>query len=117
MEIVDGAWIFLAFILLMGLALVLGLYTRTGSGINHHPYGKRYDGAPGPTPTTAASPVATASRRSPAAGRAEACHCSSADRRVGHVVAALRLGDLPWWVTIPLVDEYRRLREDFAARD
>ncbi len=47
MEIVDGAWIFLAFILLMGLALVLGLYTRTGSGINHHPYGKRYDGAPG----------------------------------------------------------------------
>ena len=47
MELVDGAWIFLAFILLVGIALMLGLYTRIGSGINNHPYGRRYTDAPG----------------------------------------------------------------------
>jgi hypothetical protein len=47
MEIVDGAWIFLAFIILFGIALMFGLYTRLGSGINDHPYGRRYGDAPG----------------------------------------------------------------------
>ncbi len=47
MDIVDGAWIFLAFVLLYLVALMLGLYTRSGSGINGHPYGRRYGDAPG----------------------------------------------------------------------
>jgi hypothetical protein len=47
MELADGAWIFLAFIILFAVAIMLGLYTRRGSGINEHPYGKRYSGAPG----------------------------------------------------------------------
>jgi hypothetical protein len=47
MDIVDGAWIFLAFIVLFAIALMLGLYTRKGSGINEHPYARRYGDAPG----------------------------------------------------------------------
>lgn len=47
MTILGGAWIFLAFIILYFFALVYGLYTRTGSGINNHPYGRRYGDAPG----------------------------------------------------------------------
>ena len=47
MELLDGAWIFLAFIILFGIALMFGLYTRLGSGINEHPYAKRYSDAPG----------------------------------------------------------------------
>jgi hypothetical protein len=47
MDIVDGAWIFLAFTLLLLVALMLGLYTRSGSGINNHPYAHRYGDAPG----------------------------------------------------------------------
>ena len=47
MEILDGAWIFLAFIILFGISLMFGLYTRRGSGINDHPYARRYGDAPG----------------------------------------------------------------------
>jgi hypothetical protein len=47
MELLGGAWIFLAFIIIFGFSLVFGLYTRLGSGINHHPYAKRYSDAPG----------------------------------------------------------------------
>jgi hypothetical protein len=47
MDIVDGAWIFLAFTVLFVVALTLGLYTRIGSGINAHPYSRRYSDAPG----------------------------------------------------------------------
>ncbi len=47
MELADGAWIFMAFIVFFAVALMLGLYTRIGSGINHHPYGRRSGGAPG----------------------------------------------------------------------
>ena len=47
MDIADGAWIFLAFTLLFVVALLLGLYTRLGSGINDHPYARRYGDAPG----------------------------------------------------------------------
>src|SRR5262245_9665414 len=42
-----GAWIFLAFAIIMFIALVQGSYTRGGSGIDHHPYGRRYTDAPG----------------------------------------------------------------------
>jgi hypothetical protein len=47
MDIIDGAWIFLAFTLLMVVALIFGLYTNVGSGINSHPYARRYGDAPG----------------------------------------------------------------------
>lgn len=47
MELVGGAFIFLAFIIVMLIALIAGLYTRSGSGIDEHPYGKQYGGAPG----------------------------------------------------------------------
>ena len=47
MDIVDGAWIFLAFTVVFAIAIMLGLYTRTGSGINNHPYARRYGDAPG----------------------------------------------------------------------
>jgi hypothetical protein len=47
MDITGGAFIFLAFILIMLVALIHGLYTRTGSGINHHPYATRYGSTPG----------------------------------------------------------------------
>jgi lipoprotein signal peptidase len=42
-----GAWIFLAFVILFLVGNVIALYTRTGSGINQHAYGKIYSGAPG----------------------------------------------------------------------
>lgn len=38
MELAGGALIFAAFIVLYTLAVVYGLYTRTGSGINQRPY-------------------------------------------------------------------------------
>jgi hypothetical protein len=42
-----GSWTFLGFVILFLIANVIGLYTRTGSGINQHPSGKIYSGAPG----------------------------------------------------------------------
>ena len=42
----NGGLIFLAFLIVFGIALVLGLYTRVGSGINNHPYARRYSDAP-----------------------------------------------------------------------
>ena len=46
--IAGGAWYFLAFVLLMFFGgLVWGSYTRLGSGINHHPYYRRYTDSPG----------------------------------------------------------------------
>ena len=47
MELADGSWIFLASIILLLISLVAGLYTRAGSGINDHPYARRYSDAPG----------------------------------------------------------------------
>lgn len=47
MAIVDGAWIFLAVVVLFLLGAIHGLYTRSGSGIGQRPYGNRYGGAPG----------------------------------------------------------------------
>ena len=42
-----GSWIFLGFIIVFLVGNVIALYTRTGSGINQHAYGKIYSGAPG----------------------------------------------------------------------
>lgn len=42
-----GSFIFLGFIFFMFVAVVVGFYTRKGSGIDEHPYGKIYGGAPG----------------------------------------------------------------------
>ena len=46
-ELVGGAWIFLAFILIFTASIIYGLYTRGGSGINQRPYEKNYSSAPG----------------------------------------------------------------------
>jgi lipoprotein signal peptidase len=42
-----GSWIFLAGVIFFIVGNVVALYTRTGSGINQHAYGKIYSGAPG----------------------------------------------------------------------
>ena len=42
-----GSWIFLAVVILFLVGNVIALYTRVGSGINQHAYGKIYSGAPG----------------------------------------------------------------------
>ena len=42
-----GSFIFLGFIFFMFVAVVVGFYTRKGSGIDEHPHGKIYSGAPG----------------------------------------------------------------------
>ena len=64
----DGAWIFLAFIVIAFFGLVYGYFTETGSGIGTRPYGKIYSGAPG------------AGRRGNAAGRDERVHMSEWSR-------------------------------------
>ena len=42
-----GSWIFLGAIIFFLVGNVIALYTRVGSGINQHAYGKVYSGAPG----------------------------------------------------------------------
>jgi len=42
-----GSFTFLGFVILFLIANVIALYTRVGSGINQHGYGKIYGGAPG----------------------------------------------------------------------
>jgi len=42
-----GGWMFLAFLLLMFVAISHGYYTRTGSAINQHPYSDPHGDAPG----------------------------------------------------------------------
>ncbi len=39
--------VFLAFMIVMLVGVIVGLYTRTGSGIDQHPYRHVYGGAPG----------------------------------------------------------------------
>ena len=46
MELADGAFIFLAFLVIAFFGIVLGYFTTAG-GINTRPYGKMYGGAPG----------------------------------------------------------------------
>jgi hypothetical protein len=43
----NGSLIFLIFLVIGFVGLVVGYYTRKGSGINPRPYGKVYGGAPG----------------------------------------------------------------------
>jgi hypothetical protein len=47
MTLAGGAWAFLAFVVVALLAAIYGLYTRSGSAINSHPYGDPYGDAPG----------------------------------------------------------------------
>jgi hypothetical protein len=46
-ELAGGAWIFLAVILIWTVAIIYGLYTRGGSGINQRPHANAYTNAPG----------------------------------------------------------------------
>ncbi len=46
-ELAGGALFFLVFIVGYLGAVIHGLYTTKGSGIDNHPYGNRYGGAPG----------------------------------------------------------------------
>jgi hypothetical protein len=45
MELAGGALIFGIFLLVFTAAVIYGLYTRKGSGIDEHPYGNPYDAA------------------------------------------------------------------------
>jgi hypothetical protein len=47
MELADGSWIFLAFLVIAFFGVVLGYFTAAGSGITPRAYGKVYSGAPG----------------------------------------------------------------------
>jgi hypothetical protein len=47
MELADGSWIFLAFLVIAFVGVVIGYFTTTGSGITPRAYGKVYSGAPG----------------------------------------------------------------------
>src|SRR3954453_15452533 len=42
-----GAWIFLGVVILMLVGVVIGFYTRRGSGMDLHPYRHVNGGAPG----------------------------------------------------------------------
>lgn len=42
-----GAEIFGAFMIFMLIAFIYATYTRTGNGINFHPYGRRHTDCPG----------------------------------------------------------------------
>jgi hypothetical protein len=45
MELAGGAIIFGLFLVVFAAAVIYGLYTRRGSGIDEHPYGNPYDAA------------------------------------------------------------------------
>ena len=49
MTLAGGSLIFLAFVVFYTLVVTYSLYTRTGSGINQRPWGRR---ATAPSPTT-----------------------------------------------------------------
>ncbi len=42
-----GSWVMVGFCFFMFFGIVIGYYTRKGSGIEPRPYGKIYGGAPG----------------------------------------------------------------------
>jgi len=42
-----GAWIFLGVVTLMLVGVIIGFYTRRGSGVDLHPYRHVHGGAPG----------------------------------------------------------------------
>ena len=45
--LIGGSWEFLAIIIVFGIGLIYGLYTKTGSGIAQRPYSNRWSDAPG----------------------------------------------------------------------
>ncbi len=45
--VAGGAWIFLGVVILMVVGVVIGFYTRRGSGVDLHPYRHVHGGAPG----------------------------------------------------------------------
>ena len=47
MTLLGGAWIFLAFLVLMVGVLIYSMYSRKGNGINMRSYSRRYGDAPG----------------------------------------------------------------------
>ena len=47
MEFADGAIYFAAFLVIAFVGVVIGYYTKSGSGITTRAYGKVYSGAPG----------------------------------------------------------------------
>jgi uncharacterized membrane protein len=47
LALAHGSWIMLGFCVFMFIGIVVGYYTRKGSGIEPRPYGKIYGGAPG----------------------------------------------------------------------
>jgi cbb3-type cytochrome oxidase subunit 3 len=62
-SLAGGAWIFLAFLIVFLLAVVYGLYTTGGSGINQRPHGSVYSSAPGARiPSTLSHDQSAASR-------------------------------------------------------
>jgi hypothetical protein len=47
MTLAGGSLIFAIFLVVFTLAVIYGLYTRRGSGINQRPYANAYTNAPG----------------------------------------------------------------------
>jgi hypothetical protein len=47
MDLADGSWIFLAFLVIAFFGVVIGYYTVAGSGITPRAYGKNYSDSPG----------------------------------------------------------------------
>ena len=47
MELADGSFYFLAFLVIAFFGVVLGYFTEKGSGITSRSYGKNYSDAPG----------------------------------------------------------------------
>jgi hypothetical protein len=45
--VLSGSWIFLGVLFALLVGVIYGSYTRRGSGIDHHPYSRRYADAPG----------------------------------------------------------------------
>lgn len=63
LSLTPGSEVFAGFIVVFGLAVVFGLYTRTGSAINQRPYGNVYSNAPGAKGPSVLSHDESAARR------------------------------------------------------
>ena len=70
--LLGGAWYFGAFLIVMLVAVILGVYTLRGSGISQRPYSRRYGDAPGakgPSVISGRDGVARMSSRGTASSR------------------------------------------------
>ena len=47
LAVADGAWTFMGAMLVLLVGIIYAAYSRSGSGIDHHPYARRYGDAPG----------------------------------------------------------------------